>query len=248
MKVAILAGGNGSRLLEETSSRPKPLVAIGGKPILWHIMRHYEFYDFSDFVIALGYKGEMIKEFFSNCREPVSDKSDYEENCGLKGRVELIDTGPDTMTGGRIKRLQPHLKDQTFMLTWGDGVSDIDLKDLLAFHRSHGKLATLSAVRPPPRFGHLHLDHNTVIEFSEKSAPREGWINGAFFVLEPGVFEYIEGDQTQWEKEPLERLSREGQLMAYRHNSFWQCMDTIHDKKILEELWESGCAPWKMKP
>lgn len=245
MKIAILTGGTGSRLSEETGSRPKPLIEIGGKPILWHILKHYEFYNFTDFVIALGYKGEMIKEFFSNCPNRYHHL-DYDENSGLKGRVELIDTGPDTQNGGRIKRLQPHLNDETFMLTWCDGVSDINLKDLLTFHRSHGRLATLSAVRPPPRFGHLHLDGNTVTEFSEKSAAREGWINGAFFVLEPGVFEYIEGDQTQWEKEPLERLSREGQLMAYRHHSFWQCMDTIHDKKILEELWESGCAPWEM--
>ena len=247
MKIAILAGGTGSRISEETGSRPKPLVEIGGKPILWHILRHYEFFGFTDFVIALGYKGEMIKEFFSSCRHSAHDKPDHEDKCDLKGRVELIDTGPNTMTGGRIKRLQPHLKDETFMLTWGDGVSDINLKDLLAFHRSHGRLATLSAVRPPPRFGHLHLDGNTVTDFSEKSVVREGWINGAFFVLEPGVFDYIEDDQTQWEREPLERLSREGQLMAYRHHSFWQCMDTIHDKKTLEELWESGCAPWKME-
>jgi len=247
MKVAILAGGAGSRLSEETGLRPKPLVEIGGKPILWHILRHYEFFGFTDFVIALGYKGAMIQEYFSGDRQSGHGKPDHENNCNVNWQVDLVDTGPDTMTGGRIKRLQRHLNGETFMLTWGDGVSDINLKDLLAFHRSHGRLATLSAVRPPPRFGHLHLDGDTVTEFSEKSVAREGWINGAFFVLEPGIFDYIEGDQTQWEKGPLERLSREGQLMAYRHHSFWQCMDTIHDKKVLEEHWRSGCAPWIME-
>jgi glucose-1-phosphate cytidylyltransferase len=246
VKVAILAGGTGSRLSEETGSRPKPLIEIGGKPILLHILRHFEFFGFSEFVIALGYKGQMIKEYFSNGHQCSHDKPYFEEKFGLLGRVTLIDTGAGTLTGGRIRRLRAHLNDETFMLTWGDGVSDINLQDLLAFHRSHGRLATLSAVRPPPRFGHLQLDGDIVTDFSEKSAAREGWINGAFFVLEPGIFDYIEGDRTRWEKEPLEQLSRDGQLMAYRHHSFWQCMDTIHDKRTLEELWSSGRAPWEM--
>ena len=254
VKIAILAGGVGSRLAEETETKPKPMIEIGGKPILWHIMMHYHHYGFNQFVIALGYKGEVIKKYMA----------DY---CTLAGNltvdirrgqlrlanvnrpnwiVDLVDTGTPTLTGGRIKRLKPYLGSDTFMLTWGDGVSDVDLRKLLAFHRSHGKLATLTAVRPPARFGHLTLRGDEVIEFSEKSQTREGWINGAFFILEPGVMDYIDGDDTQWEKEPLERLAIDGQLRAYQHTSFWQCMDTLRDKRLLENLWQSGNAPWKV--
>jgi glucose-1-phosphate cytidylyltransferase len=252
MKVAILAGGLGSRIQEETEIKPKPMVEVGGRPILWHIMKIYAQQGFEDFVLALGYKGEYIKRYMIDYCALHSDLTVSLKDGGVHAKngqpedwtVELIDTGLDTATGGRIKRLAPHLSDETFMLTWGDGVSDIDLHRLLDFHRSHGRLATLTAVRPPARFGHLELDGNVVSEFSEKPQVGEGWINGAFFVLEPDVFEYIDGDATQWEREPLERLARDGQLMAYKHESFWQCMDTLRDKKLLEELWQDG-APWK---
>ncbi len=252
MKVAILAGGVGSRLAEETEVKPKPMVEIGGIPILWHIMRHYSHYGHNEFVIALGYKGSVIKKYMvdycslsSNLTVKLktgdikvhdSDKPDW--------TVDLVDTGMETLTGGRIKRLAPHLGNETFMLTWGDGVSDVNLSELLKFHRSHGKLATMTAVRPPARFGHLEFDGDKIASFTEKPQTQEGWINGAFFVLEPKVFDYIEGDSTQWEKEPLENLAAEGQLMAYRHSSFWQCMDTLRDKKLLQSLWDSGNPPW----
>ncbi|MFZ3385424.1 MAG: glucose-1-phosphate cytidylyltransferase [Candidatus Methanoperedens sp.] len=254
MKVAILAGGYGTRLAEETEIRPKPLVEIGGKPILWHIMMHYAHYGFKDFVIALGYKGEAIKKYMVDYCSLNSDltidlkSGKIEADGGYKPdwKVKLVDTGTNTQTGGRIKRLAKHLGNETFMLTWGDGVSDVNLKDLLAFHRSHGKLATLTAVRPPARYGHLKFDNNRITEFTEKPQTGEGWINGAFFVLEPGVFDYITGDEIVWEKEPLEGLARDGQLMAYQHTSFWQCMDTLREKYILEKLWQSGKAPWKI--
>lgn len=254
MKVAILAGGVGTRLAEETEVKPKPMVEIGGRPILWHIMQHYSYYGFNHFVIALGYKGEVIKKFMTDYCSLHSNLTvkirtgEVKMNGGYKPdwTVELIDTGIPTLTGGRIKRLAPYLGDETFMLTWGDGVSNVNLHELLAFHRCHGKLATLTAVRPPARFGHLDLDGDHVMEFSEKPQTKEGWINGAYFVLEPEVFEYIEGDDTQWEREPLERLAKDGQLMAYRHADFWQCMDTLRDKRLLEELWQSGNAPWKI--
>ena len=254
-KVAILAGGVGSRIQEETEIKPKPMVEIGGRPILWHIIKHYAHHGHRDFVVALGYKGEVIKRYMVEYASLQKDLT-----VGLKdGRivshngngaesddwtVDLIDTGLDTATGGRIKRLAPTLGDETFMLTWGDGVSNVDLDALLAFHRGHGKLATLTAVRPPARFGHLEMDGDAVVEFSENPQLGEGWINGAFFVLEPAVFDYIDGDDTPWERDPLERLARDGQLMAYRHESFWQCMDTLRDKKLLEELWQNG-APWR---
>jgi glucose-1-phosphate cytidylyltransferase len=254
MKVAILAGGVGSRLAEETEIKPKPMVEIGGKPILWHIMKHYAHYGYHDFVIALGYKGEFIKKYMVDyCSlngdlrvEMKSGKVQTSSTSIPDWRVDLVDTGIATLTGGRIKRLKPYIGNETFMLTWGDGVSDVDLHKLLAFHRSHGKLATLTAVRPPARFGHLVFDGDRIEQFSEKPQIGEGWINGAFFVLEPKVFDYIDGDETQWEREPLERLSADGQLMAYRHTSFWQCMDTLRDKKLLEDLWQHGGAPWKI--
>jgi glucose-1-phosphate cytidylyltransferase len=253
MKVAILAGGVGSRLSEETESKPKPMVEIGGRPILWHIMMHYAHYGMCQFVIALGHKGEAIKKYMvdyaalnSNLSVSIRDGK-VKRNGGFipDWKVDLVDTGVGTNTGGRIKRLGPFLGNQTFMLTWGDGVSDVNLHDLMRFHREHGKLATLTAVRPPARFGHLQLDGNHVVEFSEKPQTAEGWINGAFFVLEPEVLDYIDGDDIAWERQPLERLAREGQLMAYQHTSFWQCMDTLRDRKLLESLWTAEAAPWK---
>ncbi|MEX0801667.1 MAG: glucose-1-phosphate cytidylyltransferase [Dehalococcoidia bacterium] len=257
MKVAILAGGLGARLPEETEVRPKPMVEIGGRPILWHIMKHYAHYGWEQFVIALGYKGEYIKRYMvdycslnGDLTVNLKDGSVARNGNGNDGAenwtLDLVETGMGTATGGRIKRLAPYMGGGTFMLTWGDGVSDINLHDLLAFHRSHGKLATVTAVRPTARFGRLDMDGDRVTRFSEKPQLEEGWINGAFFVLEPGIFEYIEGDDTQWEREPLEGLAADGQLMAYRHDSFWQCMDTLRDKKLLESLWESGNPPWRV--
>ena len=254
MKVAVLAGGFGTRLAEETEIRPKPMVEIGGKPILWHIMKIYAHYGYKDFVIALGYKGEYIKKYMVDYCSLTSNLTVNlkngeivtHEGDNLDWTVQLIDTGLKTQTGGRIKRLAPYIDNQTFMLTWGDGVADIDLNKLLAFHRSHGKLATLTAVRPPARYGHLEIDGNRITEFSEKPQTREGWINGAFFVLEPGVFDYIKDDSTQWEKEPLENLANDDQLMAYKHTSFWQCMDTLREKYIMETYWNSGNAPWRI--
>ena len=252
MKVAILAGGVGTRLTEETEIRPKPMVEIGGRPILWHIMKHYSHYGFNEFVIALGYKGEYIKKYMSdycslNSNLTIQMKTgniiqhQHEHSDWI---IDLIDTGMPTLTGGRIKRLAPYLGNTTFMLTWGDGVSDVNLRELLAFHRSHGKLVTVSAVRPPARFGHLVFTGDQVIKFSEKPHTAEGWINGGFFVVEPGIMDYIEGDQTQWEKGPMEKLALDGQLMAYKHESFWQCMDTLRDKILLQQLWDSGNPPW----
>lgn len=253
MKVGILAGGFGTRLAEETEIRPKPMVEIGGRPIIWHIMMHYAHYGYSDFAIALGYKGDHIKRWFTDfgmlegsltvrtrSREVINHDQTLPE-----WTVDLVETGLHTLTGGRIKRLQPWLGNATFMLTWGDGVSDVDLHALLDFHRSHGRLATMTAVRPQARYGHLTFDGSRVVKFSEKPQTSEGWINGAFFVLEPGIFDYIAGDDVMWEQEPLERLAADGELMAYRHTSFWQCMDTLREKHLLSQLWESGRAPWK---
>lgn len=254
MKVVILAGGPGTRLAEETETKPKPMVEIGGRPILWHIMMLYHHFGFRDFVIALGYKGEVIKKYIIdysalNSNLTVRTHTGEVERHGSSNpewTVELVDTGLYTNTGGRIKRLAPYVGQETFMLTWGDGVADVNLHDLLAFHRRHAKLATLTAVRPPARFGHIELEDDRIVEFSEKPQTREGWINGAFFVLEPGVFDYIDGDKTQWEREPLERLAKDDQLMAYKHTAFWQCMDTLRDKRRLETLWQDGTAPWKV--
>jgi glucose-1-phosphate cytidylyltransferase len=255
MKVGILAGGLGSRLSEETILKPKPMVEIGGQPLLWHIMKIYAHHGFQDFVIALGYKSEHIKKYFMEYSAVGGSLSVDLKNGTVtplvdgfrpEWHVSLVDTGIDTQTGGRIKRLAPHLGNETFMLTWGDGVADIDLHALLAFHRSHGKLATLTAVHPAARFGHLEISGDRVVEFSEKPQTKEGWINGAFFVLEPGVFDYIDGDHTQFDYEPMSRLARDGQLMAYQHTSFWQCMDTLREKNLLEDLWASGSPPWRV--
>jgi glucose-1-phosphate cytidylyltransferase len=254
MKVAILAGGAGTRLAEETEIKPKPMVEIGGQPILWHIMKHYAHYGFKDFVIALGYKGNYIKSW---ARDYSTLASNMTVNLGSGAvqlheserpdwRIDLVDTGEATLTGGRIKRLRNYLGGETFMLTWGDGVSDVDLKALLAFHRGHRKLATVTAVRPPARYGYMEFDGSRVSRFSEKPQTAEGWINGAFFVLEPAVLDYIDGDDTMWEHAPLERLAAEGQLMAYKHTSFWQCMDTLRDKHVLQKLWDSGNPPWRI--
>ena len=254
MKVAILAGGYGTRLAEETEIRPKPMVEIGGMPILWHIMRHYDFYGHKNFLIALGYKGDYIKRYM---RDYYSLQGNLTVNLKngeieMKGGyspdwiVDLIDTGIPTQTGGRIKRLAPHIGNETFMLTWGDGLSNVNLDELLAYHRAHGKICTMTAVRPPARYGHLVFDGDRIAEFTEKPNIGEGWINGAFFVVEPEVFDYIDGDTTVWEHEPLERLAAEGELMAYRHTDFWQCMDTLREKHILQQFWDSGDAPWKL--
>jgi len=255
VKVALLAGGLGSRLSEETVEKPKPMVEIGNQPILWHIMKYYEHFGFDDFVIALGYKGEAIKRWMVEYSSLAADltvdlrngKVERHDADGENWRVSLIDTGLPTATGGRIKRLESHLADDgTFMLTWGDGVSTVDLHALLDFHRSHGKLVTLTAVRPPARFGHVEIEGDYVVEFSEKPQIGEGWINGAFFVCEPGLFDYIDGDDTQFEKEPLENLAKDGELAAFLHHGFWQCMDTVRDRKHLQELWDNGGAPWKV--
>ncbi len=254
MKVGILAGGVGSRLSEETVVKPKPMVEIGGRPILWHIMRHYATYGFKEFSIPLGYKGEYIKKYFVDYSSltgslSVDMKSGEVERHGDKAaldwKVDLVETGIHTNTGGRVKRLKDFMGNETFMLTWGDGVSDIDLNKLLAFHRSHGKLATLTAVHPAARFGQLEIVGDQITEFSEQPQTKQGWINGAFFVLEPEVFDYIEGDDTAWDYGPMVQLANEGQLMAYKHEGFWQCMDTLREKNLLNELWDSGKAPWK---
>jgi glucose-1-phosphate cytidylyltransferase len=254
MKVVILAGGFGTRLAEETVKIPKPMVEIGGRPIIWHIMMHYSHFGFNDFLIALGYKGEVIKEYMlhycsMHCNLTVNlrnGKVIMHNELKIDWVVNLIDTGYNTMTGGRVKRLAPYIGDKPFMLTYGDGVSNINLNNLLSFHQSHGKLATITAVRPSARFGYLELDDNKVSEFSEKVHTKEGWINGGFFVLEPEVLNFIKDDDTVFEKEPLQNLAKSGQLMAYQHDSFWQCMDTLREKNLLESMWQSGNAPWAM--
>ena len=255
MKVVILAGGFGTRLSEETSIKPKPMVEIGEKPILWHIMKIYSHYGFNDFIICLGYKGYIIKEYFANYFLHMSDvtidlranRIEVHSSRSEPWRVTLVDTGLHTQTGGRIKRIQRYIGNETFMLTYGDGVADINIDRLVEFHRKHGKLATVTAVQPPGRFGALELDSDgNVIEFKEKPKGDGAWINGGFFVLESGVFDYIDGDDTIWEREPLEKLAQDGQLVAYKHKGFWKPMDTLRDKRELEALWESGNPPWKV--
>jgi len=253
MKVVILCGGLGSRLSEETQVRPKPMVEVGGKPMLWHIMKIYEHYGITDFMLALGYKGEVIKDYFLHYHARLSDLTvhlangqvDYSNPNAEDWHVNLIDTGANTLTGGRLLRLKPHLQSEgTFMLTYGDGVSDVNLESLLAFHRSHGRLATVTAVRPSARFGGMHIGDGRVLDFKEKPQSGEGWINGGFFVFEPGIFDYIENDATVLEQSPLEKLADDGQLMAFEHSGYWQCMDTVRDRSVLQELWDSGHAPW----
>jgi glucose-1-phosphate cytidylyltransferase len=254
LKVAILAGGAGTRLAEETDVRPKPMVEIGGKPILWHIMKQYAHFGHNDFVIALGYKGDYIKRWMQEyallggsmtVRMQTGEIVRHNPE-SVDWNVDLVETGASTLTGGRVKRLKRWLGDSTFMLTWGDGVSNIDLDKLLAFHRAHGKLATVTAVRPPARYGYMEFDNDRVAKFAEKPQTAEGWINGAFFVLEPAVLDYIDGDETMFEHAPMERLAADGQLMAYKHDAFWQCMDTLREKHLLQSLWDSGTPPWKL--
>lgn len=255
MKVVILAGGFGTRLSEETAVRPKPMVEIGQHPVLWHIMKIYSAFGLNDFVVCCGYKSHIIKEWFNNYCLQASDvtfdmrsrKLEYLNSKAEPWRVTLIDTGADTMTGGRIKRIQPYLDGETFCMTYGDGVSDIDISRSIDFHSKAGTLATMTAVQPEGRFGAFMLGEgsNRVEHFREKPKGDGAWANGGFFVLEPGIFDYIEGDSTIWEAEPLTRLAADGQLAAYRHSGFWLPMDTLRDKMVLEEMWSSGKAPWK---
>jgi len=251
--VVILCGGQGTRLAEQTEVRPKPLVEIGGRPILWHIMKHYSRFGFNEFVLALGYKGDLIKRYFLEYHALGRDLTISLANGRIESHtanhtepweVHLVDTGEQTLTGGRLKQLQPMIGNRTFMLTYGDGVGDVSLDKLLAFHRSEGGLVTLTAVRPPARFGALEFEGNQIRHFKEKSTLHEGWINGGFFVVDPRALEYIRAD-VMWEHAPMETIAAAGQLYAYRHESFWQCMDTLRDLRYLESLWDSGRAPWK---
>lgn len=256
MKAVILAGGLGSRISEESAVRPKPMVEIGGRPILWHIMKIYSAYGINDFVICLGYKGYLIKEYFANYFLHMSDVTlDLSENsvhvhqhAAEPWKVTLIDTGDASETGGRLKRISRYVDGETFCMTYGDGVADVNVSELVAFHEREARLATVTAVRPPGRFGALELDGQRVSKFVEKPLGDGGWINGGFFVLSPRVFDYIEGDRTLWEVEPLQRLAAEGELSAYFHHGFWQPMDTVRHKQILEDFWASGSAPWKVWP
>jgi glucose-1-phosphate cytidylyltransferase len=253
MKCVILAGGVGSRLSEETEIRPKPMLEIGHRPILWHIMQHYAHFGFQEFVVCLGYKGDYVKKYFSESLAMSADITiDFAKNCVETHetvrddwRVTLVDTGQSTQTAGRLQRVRQYIGDEPFLMTYGDGVADVDLHQLVAFHREQGKLATVTAVHPPARFGKLDIDRGLVRHFDEKPQMSEGWVNGGFFVLEPGVFDYIPGD-VDWAKEPLEGLAADGQLAAYCHDGFWQCMDTMRDKSFLNQLWDNGQAPWKL--
>lgn len=255
MKAVILAGGLGTRISEESDSKPKPMVEVGGRPLLWHIMNTYSHHGVNEFVICLGYKGYVIKEFFVNYYRHTSDLEINLKSGELRilnsrsedWKVTLVDTGAETMTGGRLKRVASHLGDETFCMTYGDGVSDIDITAELAFHRENNKLATVAAVQPPGRFGVLNMDGNRhVSSFEEKPSDEIGWINGGFFILEPKVIDYIDGDATSWEREPLKNLALDGQLAAFQHTGFWQPCDTLRDKRDLERLWDSGKAPWRI--
>ena len=253
MKVVILAGGFGTRLSEYTESIPKPMVTVGGKPILWHIMNTYAKFEYKDFYVALGYKADVIKEYFLNYRTLNSDFTVDLSNGGIVAhqqdtvdwKVTLVDTGLNSMTGGRVKRMQNFIGNETFLLTYGDGLADIDIAALVKFHESHGKMVTISAVHPGARFGELGLDGNIVTSFKEKPQVTQGWINGGYFVINPEFFNLIQDDSIILEKEPLERVAEMGELMSYQHNGFWQCMDTKRDRDSLEELWQTGNAPWK---
>lgn len=255
MKAVILAGGLGTRIAEESDTKPKPMVEVGGKPLLWHIMKTYAHHGIKDFVICLGYKGYVIKEFFFNYYRHMSDMTidlktgDHQilNSQAEDWRITLVDTGPETMTGGRLKRVAPYLGQETFCLTYGDGLADINITAELKFHRKHGKLATVAAVQPPGRFGVLNIDTaNQVSSFEEKPSDEIGWINGGYFILEPGVIPYIEGDDTSWERAPLSNIARDDQLAAFHHTGFWQPCDTLRDKRELEALWASGKAPWRI--
>lgn len=254
MKVAILAGGLGTRLSEETTVKPKPMVEIGGRPIIWHIMKIYASFGFHEFVIALGYKGELIKDFFLNYYYHSNSLTVKLRSGEVKIHnedsedwiVHLLDTGLNTQTGGRVRRVAQFIGNEPFMLTYGDGVCNINIHSLLRYHQSHGKYATITAVRPPARFGQMVFDGQTVTHFEEKAQIGEGWINGGFFVLQPEVLRYIDGDLMLWEREPLERLAADGQLIAYQHDDFWHCMDTLRDVIALEKYWTEGSAPWKI--
>jgi len=254
MKAVILAGGLGTRISEESHLRPKPMVEIGGKPIIWHVMKIYSHFGINDFVICLGYKGYVIKEYFANYFLHMSDVTfDMAENRmqihdqhAEPWRVTLVDTGEHTMTGGRLKRVRKYLGDETFCMTYGDGVADIDVAALLALHRRHGKQATVTAVQPPGRFGALEIQGEQVRGFQEKPQGDGGWINGGFFVLEPGALDSIAGDATIWEQEPMRQLAQRGELMSHIHHGFWQPMDTLRDRTLLEERWQSGQAPWRV--
>ena len=254
MKAVILAGGFGTRLAEETDHKPKPMVEIGGRPILWHIMKSYSHYGVREFIIALGYRGDVVKRYFLDYSYLTSDLTVSLANHGVRAHkgsgedwtIHLVDTGLNSMTGGRIKRLADWIGNDTFMMTYGDGVSDVDLEALLRFHRSHGKLATVTAVRPPARYGGLTFEGDKVPVFTEKPQAGEGWINGGFFVLDPGALDYIDGDSTAWEAAPLERLAADGQLCAFRHEGFWQSMDTLRDVRLLNAAWDQGQAAWKV--
>jgi glucose-1-phosphate cytidylyltransferase len=254
MKAVILAGGRGSRLSEETGVRPKPMVEIGGKPMLWHIMKWYAAHEITEFVVCLGYRGYVIKEWFANYALHTSDvtfdlrsgEMEVHHSTTDPWRVTLIDTGETTMTGGRVRRALPYTGDATFCLTYGDGLSDLDLGALLDFHRKHGRLATVTAVQPPTRFGALELDGDAVRAFREKVRGDEAWINGGFFVLEPEAVSVVSGDDVAWEQEPMGELARRGELRAFRHRGFWQAMDTVRERDILDALWSSGRAPWRV--
>jgi len=253
MKAIILAGGLGTRISEESHLRPKPMIEIGGKPILWHIMKIYSHYGLRDFVICLGYRGYVVKEYFANYFLHMSDvtfdmahnQMEVHQKYAEPWRVTLVDTGEATLTGGRLKKVKEYVENETFCLTYGDGVSDLNIREEIAFHRKHGKLATVTAIQPPGRYGALNIDNEEVLNFQEKPAGDGSWINGGFFVLEPQIFDYIDNDQTSWEVEPLQQLASESQLMAYRHTGFWQAMDTLRDKNQLEEFWKS-VPPWKV--
>ncbi len=256
MKIVILAGGLGSRISEKTHDRPKPMVEIGGNPLLWHLMNIYSAHGFNEFIIALGYKGEVIKEYFLNFFRLNSDISVDLQNGEMQvhrrvapdWKIDLVDTGQHTQTGGRLKRLKDWIGNETFMMTYGDGLADIDILALLDFHRKHKKLATVTAVHPPARFGYLEFNGDQVSCFAEKAQTKEGWINGGFFVLEPEVLDYIDGDDSPWELKPLEHLAGDGELYSYRHKGFWQSMDTLREQRQLEALWQSENAPWVIEP
>jgi glucose-1-phosphate cytidylyltransferase len=254
MKAVILAGGFGTRISEESSLRPKPMIEIGGKPILWHILKTYTHYGINDFIICCGYKGYVIKEYFANYLLHMSDvtidlrtdRVEVHSTAAEPWRITLVDTGENTLTGGRLKRIKPYVDGEEFFFTYGDGVADIDMHDLLRVHRTQGRIATVTAIQPAARFGALLIENGAIAGFQEKPRGEGGWVSGGYFVLSPPVFDYIDGDETVWEREPMEQLANEGNLSAYKHSGFWQPLDTLRDKMILEELWTSGQAPWRV--